>query len=283
MKRIILTIAVFTLFLMNSNAEVPEITNKEGESSFAKTEKLVLRDVPYGEASRHKLDAFLPDGRTTATKVVLLIPGGGWTGGDKSGFDGAASIFADSTIAAFTMNYRYASLADNVTYVEMLADIDSAISFIVSKADEYIFDPQEICLFGHSAGAHLALLYTYRNNDSRVTSVVSLAGPSDLRDTEMLSWPTGIMTTFYSLMGNMDVCKWQDAGPINHVNAITTHLYHGTADNIIPYHQSEVLFDKIKSLNSNNTLQIIEGGGHGFNTYDLINAINETVELIKQE
>ena len=281
MKKTVLIIATIIFYLSGINANEPVMNDHKNENNMVRVENLILRDVPYGESPRQKLDVFLPDGRTSRTKVVLLIPGGGWMGGDKGGFEGAATVFADSSIAAFTMNYRYASTSDGVTYVEMLADIDSAISFIISKSDEYIFDPEQICLFGHSAGAHLALLYTYRNNDNRVNNVVSLAGPSDLRDPVMLSMPTGIMTIFYSLMGNMDVCTWEDAGPINHVNAITTHLYHGTEDDIIPYHQSEVLFEKIKDLNPNNQLDIIEGGGHGFASEDMTRAINETVALIK--
>ncbi len=281
MKKTVLILAAIIFCLSGIHANEPEITDKKSENIMMQTEDLVLRDVPYGESPRQKLDVFLPDGRSSRTKVVLLIPGGGWIGGDKGGFEGAATVFADSSIAAFTMNYRYANISDGVTYVEMLADIDSAISFIISKSDEYIFDPEQICLFGHSAGAHLALLYTYRNNDNRVNNVVSLAGPSDLRDPVMLSMPTGIMTIFYSLMGNMDVCTWEDAGPINHVNAITSLLYHGTEDEIIPYHQSEVLFNKIKDLNPKNRLDIIEGGGHGFASEDMTRAINETVELIK--
>lgn len=283
MNKAILILVVATFIVTHVRASEPVNFDTSNKKSILHAEDEIIRNVAYGESSRQVLDIFLPSGRTASTKVVLLIPGGGWIGGDKSGFDGAASIFSDSSVVAFTMNYRYANPSEGVTYVEMLADIDSAISFICSKSDEYIFDPQDICLFGHSAGAHLALLYAYRNNDSRVNNVISLAGPSDLRDANMLSMPTGIMTILYSVVASMDVCKWQDASPVYFTSSITTHLYHGTLDDIIPYQQSEVLFEKIKNLNPKNTLEIIEGGTHGFDTNNMIKAINETVALIKEE
>lgn len=283
MKKIVLIVAIYTFFLQSSIAGVPEIIDKKSENSIMYAEDLILRDVAYGESPRQVLDVFLPAGRTNSTKVVLLIPGGGWVGGDKSGFEYNATVFSDSSIVAFTMNYRYANMSDGVTYIEMLDDIESAISFIVSKSDEYTFNPEQICLYGHSAGAHLALLYAFRNYDSRVSNVISLAGPSNLRDPVMLGWATGIMTILYSVIGSMDVCKWEDASPLNYENPITTYLYHGTKDGIIPYQQSEILFEKIKNLNPKNKLEIIDGGAHGFNSTDNLRTINETVALIKEE
>lgn len=271
---------VWALISISSNANVLKDTELNNNSTtLANT---VLTDVAYGTSPRQKMDVYLPAGRNSSTRIVLLIPGGGWIAGDKSGFSGAASDFANANIVAFNMNYRYASIDDGITYVEMLDDIKSAIDFIVSKAGEYVFDPSQICLYGHSAGAHLALLYTYRNNDSRVNNVVSLAGPSNLRDAETLSRPTGIQTILYSVIGSMDVCAWGDASPITHVNAITTHLYHGTNDEIFPQKQSELLFAKIETLNPNNSLEIIQGGTHGFSTVDMTRTINETVVLINQ-
>ena len=283
MKKVIIILVAFSFFLTHyKTAEAVNIDNNS-KKTLMQVEDEVIRNVAYGEHSRQVLDIFLPAGRTASTKVVLLIPGGGWIGGDKTGFDGAASIFSDSTIVAFTMNYRYANPSEGVSYVEMLDDIESAISFIVSKSDEYTFDPQEICLFGHSAGAHLALLYAYRNNDSRVNNVISLAGPSDLRDVNMLSMPTGIMTILYSVIATMDVCKWQDASPIYYSSSITTHLYHGFLDEIIPYQQSEILFEKIESLNPKNTLEIFDNETHGLSSTAMEKSINETVALIKEE
>lgn len=41
----------------------------------------------YGTDPLQKMDIYLPANRSvTATKVIIMIHGGGWTGGDKSDF-----------------------------------------------------------------------------------------------------------------------------------------------------------------------------------------------------
>ena len=47
-------------------------------------------------------------------------------------------------------------------YLQMLDDIQSAISYLQSHAGIYHINPEKIALMGHSAGGHLALLYAYK-------------------------------------------------------------------------------------------------------------------------
>lgn len=241
-----------------------------------------LYDVPYGSNPRQKMDLFLPKTRTQNTKLVILIPGGGWRGGDKINFDYWCGKFADAGIAAVTINYRYANVADHVGYVEMLDDIDKAINFLTAKSTEYIFNTSKICLFGHSAGAHLSQLYTYRNNPlNQVNNVVSLSGTCDLTDPVMLS-DAGMNAALTVLVNSNDNAKWLDASPITHANAVTTLLYHGNLDELIPYQQSIRLFDVIKSKNARNRLTILNGVTHSIGFDDMIKIVNETVTLINE-
>jgi len=50
-------------------------------------EDIVLENQSYGPHERNKIDILLPAGRSTSkTKILVLIHGGGWIGGDKSDF-----------------------------------------------------------------------------------------------------------------------------------------------------------------------------------------------------
>ena len=275
MKKPAIIYFLFLLFVScNSDTALPE---PEENSNL---ERLVLKDLSYGEFSRQKLNAFLPAKRTKNTPVIIFIHGGGWQTGDKKDFDGFASAFADSAIAAFTINYRYASLIPKVGYEQMLDDIELAIQFLDSKSKEYTFNPNNICLLGHSAGGHLALLYAYRNNkNGRVDKVVSLAGPTDLTNPQFLSI-TGITDLVNTLTGN-DISKREDASPLKHAKAITTHLHHGKTDVLVAYQQSEVLFGKIRNINGKNRLWLIEDCGHGFSLPEFTRISLETMDLIK--
>lgn len=242
--------------------------------------KVVIYDIAYGESPKNKLNAFLPANRDNNTKAVILIHGGAWVARDKQDFDYIASVFADSSVAAFTINYRYANISNNITYVEMLDDIDKAIKFLVSKSNKFVFDSQHICLFGHSAGGHLALLYTYRNNNlSYIEKVVSVAGPTDFTDSLLVNSKED-KDLLNIVVGSTYINKIEDASPFYHSNAITTYLYHGKSDTIVPYQQSEKLFKKIKSDNVNNRYVLFENDNHGVNYSNWMRVVNETLVLI---
>jgi acetyl esterase/lipase len=276
MNKLLFTLCCLFLFLScNSKEDLP------GPKDDVVLEREVLKDLAYGEFSRQKLNAFLPARRNKNTPVIIFIHGGGWQMGDKKDFDGFASAFADSSIAAFTINYRYASLSPKVGYEQLLEDVGKAIQFLESKSQEFVFNPNKICLLGHSAGGHLALLYAYRNNkNGKVDKVVSLAGPTDLTDEKLLGI-TGITDLVNTLVGN-DLTKREDASPLHHANAITTHLYHGKTDEIVPFQQSEILYEKIRLLNPKNSCSLIEGCGHGFSLSEFSRISTETIRLIKE-
>ena len=276
---------VFLLFSCAKEEPTTTIHKYETSGRINTTIKEIKEDIAYGDASRHVFDAYLPKKRDSiSTKAIILVPGGGWIGGDKLGFQFQADLMADLSIAAFVINYRYAEVDRGVTYIEMLEDIDMAIEYIISKSDEFQFNPKEISLFGHSAGGHLSLLYSYRNNSrGRIKNVISVSGVSDITDEKLLTMPnTGIKPIFDILVGTDEIEKWQDASPINHVNNMTTYLYHGKKDEIIPYEQSVVLFNKIESLNPNNKLVLFDNGTHGLDIPTFTTIINETVNYVKK-
>jgi dipeptidyl aminopeptidase/acylaminoacyl peptidase len=275
MKKSAIVLFLFFQFAScNSNSSLPEPEEK------STLERQELKDISYGEFSRQKLNAFLPAKRTKETPAIIFIHGGGWQTGDKKDFDGFASAFADSAIAAFTINYRYAGLMPKVGYEQQLEDIELVIQFLDSKSREFVFNPNNICLLGHSAGGHLALLYAYRNNkNGKVDKVVSMAGPTDLTNPRFLAIE-GITDLVNTLTGN-DSSKREDASPLKHAKAITTHLHHGKTDAVVPYQQSEELYEKIKDMNYKNRLWLIENSGHGFSLPEFSRITIETMDLIK--
>ncbi len=46
-----------------------------------------LMNIAYGDDSLQKMDVYLPANRRDSTKVLFLIHGGAWTGGDKIDFN----------------------------------------------------------------------------------------------------------------------------------------------------------------------------------------------------
>ncbi len=253
--------------------------NQPLESNYPVDEKVVIENQSYGTNAKNVMDVYLAKNRTSITKTVIFIHGGGWKEGDKSDFKDFASFFADSSINSITMNYRYADASSGIGYNEILDDIGNVISFMKSNSKKFGSDFNEITLFGASAGGHLALLHAYKNGN--IKSVVSLSGPTDFNDNDILSI-NGLPELINNIVGNDSFEKRSEASPITYANNITTFLYHGKLDTIVPYSQSEKLFRKIISLNAENKLTLFANCGHGFNDETIAQIFKETIDLVKE-
>jgi acetyl esterase/lipase len=145
---------------------------------------LLEGDVPtalvYGtnDPSAQVIIPFLPaepKGRAPRPAIVL-IHGGGWTGGDPSVFFPAARYFASRGIPAFSIGYRLVRLGTNDPSVaDCLADCRSAIRYLRSYAGEYGIDPGKIAVLGDSAGGHLAACLGTISDPEDVSGISSRA------------------------------------------------------------------------------------------------------------
>ncbi len=115
-------------------------------------------DVVYGtDSPRQKFD-FWQAKSDKPTPLVLLIHGGGWRGGDKTGY-GASAIqpFLDAGISVASINYRYIEQAMEQgvepPVKACLHDAARALQTLRSKAQEWNLDPKRVGATGGSAGA----------------------------------------------------------------------------------------------------------------------------------
>lgn len=159
-----------------------ETTDNGGNNSPVAASTLL--NVAYGTDPLQKMDVYLPANRTTTgTKVMILIHGGAWAGGDKNDF----SSFIDSVktrwpaYAVFNINYRLSSSGNN-TFPTQELDTRAAVDFIYNRRTDYLIS-DNFTTVGASAGAHLALLQAYKNsNPVKVKLVVDFFGPADMFD-----------------------------------------------------------------------------------------------------
>jgi len=106
------------------------------------------RDVPYGSHQRQRLDVYRVAG-VQMSGVVIYVPGGGFTGGDKAAFANIGSYFAKRGLLGITMNYR---LAPEAVWPSGALDVDSAVAWAKANAARYGADGSRVFLIGHSAG-----------------------------------------------------------------------------------------------------------------------------------
>ena len=123
--------------------------------------------VRYGDHDRHVLD-FWQAKSDSPTPLVMVIHGGGWSGGSKERLsrfvDPNALLEAGISVAA--INYRLMRHAQDVEppVRAPLHDAACALQFLRSKADEWNIDTTRIGAAGGSAGACSSLWLAYHED-----------------------------------------------------------------------------------------------------------------------
>ncbi len=227
-----------------------------------------LLNLSYGTDPAHKMDLYLPQGRTDTTKLIIMVHGGAWTAGDKADFNTYVPVIKQRLpgYAIANINYRLATPLGN-HFPTQENDMKAAVDFLVQKSSEYKIS-QKFVLLGASAGAHMALLQAYKQASPDIKAVIDFFGPSDM--TEMYnSAPAGSFTQTalqILLQGTptSNPTRYNTSSPINYVSAQSppTLMLHGSTDDLVPVSQSEALRTKLLTQGVVNELVIYPNVGH---------------------
>jgi acetyl esterase/lipase len=220
------------------------------------------KDLSYGPHERNVADISLPDG-AAAKGVILFIHGGIWMLGGKENCPVFLDVFRDSFIVV-SINHRY---IDETTHISDLEDdVAAAVAWIRDFALQNNTDPGKLILMGHSSGAHLGMLYAYKQHETSpipVAFCVDMAGPADMSDIaflynfKKLKWEK----LFYQLAekaaghhiaeGDITAEGYSESGkeilaaisPLSFVtpDSPPTIIVHDVADTIVPYANSAAL------------------------------------------
>lgn len=244
-------------------------------------EELVMKDVSYGNDPLNIMDIHLPANRSSKTKMVVFIHGGGWREGSKEQFNSFVGQFVAAGLATASINYRHANVNENILYTDLLKDIDDALLYLKNESKKDVYNADNIVLIGHSAGAHLGLLYAYRNNErNQVKSVVSISAPTDL---VKLMQEDAFPEVIYNLVGSDDQSKYVDASPVYHVKdgARPTLIIHGKNDQSVPASQALELYDELAKTTPSVRLKLIDDAGHDFTEETIPVIIQESINFSK--
>ena len=281
---------LFSCLVLYSCTKDPVVVIEEGGTS--NLPERIIQDTSYGTDAKQKMDIFLPAGRNSSTKLVIFIHGGGWESGSKS--DGEyVQIFNLLKLkwpqaAVASINYRLTS-NPNVHYQEIMADVSSAVNFLVNNKSKFVTS-DTLCMMGASAGAHLAMLYTYKYNTANyVKCVADYFGPAILNDWE---WYNSFNIWFGRPIKDIlipfngatwDVPLYQSNSPYSVATAQSkpTIIFQGTLDVIVPPYQSQWLKGQLTKLGvANEYYEYLDG--HGFNSSNTADAMDKSIAFFKK-
>jgi acetyl esterase/lipase len=249
----------------------------------------VYLNVAYGSDPKQVMDIYLPANRSVnSTKVLFMIHGGSWSGGDKTGFkpyiDSLRNHLPD--YAYVNINYRLASASQN-KFPAQENDVKKALSTVLNKADEYKIS-HDVVLLGASAGAHLALLQAYKYSEPvKVKAVVSFFGPSDFNymyDNPVFPQVPQLLELLLGGTPVNNAVAYHQSSPIIYVTpqSCPTLLFHGGRDPLVNPRQSELLKAKLEKEGVTNKLIIYANEGHGWHGSNLADSFDKIAGFLDE-
>ncbi|GEP02391.1 alpha/beta hydrolase [Methylobacterium oxalidis] len=143
-----------------------------------------LRNQPFGENPRRRLDVFVPVDAPEHAPVLVFFYGGSWQSGAKEDYAFVGHALAAQGFVTVLPDYR---LYPEAAFPGFLEDGAAAIAWVRDNIAEYGGDPRRIVLAGHSAGAYNAVMLGLDPRYLRaegvdpkvIRAVAGLSGPYD--------------------------------------------------------------------------------------------------------
>ena len=283
-------VLIFVLTACNgSNSTIPSSSSTASTASSRTSLSSVStitfeNNLLYGSNERQVLDISYSNDLTSPVPAVLFIHGGSWISGDKSNMLKYRTSVMNEGYVYISMNYRLITI--QATYLDMLEDIDLAIQFIKNQTSGMPIDTTQIVLAGESAGAHLAMIYSYRNTSPiPIRFLLALVPPVDFTDPNYINFGNASTQLFLAnqlmqtnivdaneLILNGYPESWLDASPIYYLEtAIPTLMGYAALDELIPQSNYERFLGKVVEFNAPIEAILFPNSGHSLD--------NDPVEL----
>ncbi len=242
----------------------------------------VEHNIAWLEDSRsERADLYQPPLNTDAPRYpgIVIIHGGGWTGGDKTA---AREINIGTTLAShgyvcLSINYALAK-PGRPTFPQNLQDCKRAVRWLRRNADRLHLDPNHIGAIGGSAGGHLTALLAVTGpeagldpaEDAEYSCRIQAAVP--LYPHCAAAWEGGTPLQVYNNLPMFAQDKatapqlWDSALPVKQLSPDDPPLLilHGTADTTTPLNQSTRLHEAALAQGLDSRLIVVEKAPHSF-------------------
>lgn len=253
----------------------------------------ITPDVVYGHKYGMALtfDVYQPQKQANGAGVLFMVSGGWyskWT--DPQNMVGWFKPLLDEGFTVFSV--RHGS-SPKFIIPEVVEDVRRSVRFIRLHSNEYGVNPDQLGVWGGSAGGHLSLVLGTTSdkgdskekdpvlqNSDRVAAVVAYYPPTDLR--EFVDEKSPYYHRFPALQFDADLAD--DFSPVLHVTPDDppTLLIHGDQDKLVPISHSENIMKEFQTQKVPAELLVIKNAAHGFQGDDKTQASQAVVKWFKK-
>jgi acetyl esterase/lipase len=266
-----------------------------GAAEAAKPAKWTRKeDIIYGRkfGTALTMDVFTPEEQNGAAVIVCIS--GGWV----SNHDQIQPAFAMTLLnRGYTVFAVVHGSQPKFTIPECVEDVNRAVRYIRTHADDFKIDPNKIGITGASAGGHLSLMLGCAGCEgdpkakdpvdrasSCVQAVACFFPPTDFLNYGEPGVKSLGIEPEHKFKAPFDFQEFdaqsktfepvdletrekivKEMSPIYHVNEgdAPALIMHGDADDLVPLQQSEIIIERFKQAGVPAELVVKKGAGHG--------------------
>ncbi|MDQ8188128.1 alpha/beta hydrolase [Pelagicoccus sp. SDUM812002] len=202
---------------------------------------------------------------------VVVVHGGGWNNGDRKEIASFNHWLANRGYAVASIEYR---LAPENVWPAPLRDLEAAVKYLKSNADQLGIDRTRIALFGRSAGGQIVTAAASSPEFSEIRGAIAFYAPHDLE----FAWAFGDED---DVLNSLDLLRNYMGGepgtvPANYQSAsaylqedgalrrVPTLLVHGANDTLVWVEQSRRYSERLVQAGAKSFYLELPWATHGF-------------------
>lgn len=243
---------------------------------------VVYRAIEFAvyEDTTLSLDLYAPRDMKGPLPAIVVIPGGAFLAQEAKKFKDEARTLAEAGFVAASIGYRG---WPGHAFPAAVEDSKAAVRFLRANAATLNIDPERIGAFGQSAGAYLVGMLAVSADEvglegtggnagvsSRIKVAVCFSGLFDFIRGEGGEKEGGSIAkrAFNRLWigGALDENRdlWAKASPISYLSPgdAPILLIHSRKDSMVPFSQSEQMYEALKTVRPESQLLLLDEGGH---------------------
>ena len=233
--------------------------------------------VVFGHGGGRELhcDVYHPPQPGEARSAILLLHGGGWSGGDRSQLRGYGVLLGRLGYVCVASEYR---LTGEARWPAQIHDVKAALRWMRAQSSKLGIHPERIAVSGNSAGGHLALMLAgtlgraefegeggHEEMEAGCAAAIAFYPPTWLLPgTEAMADAPARRAALFEPGVSAEVVR--AASPLTHAVAPfpPTLLIHGSADALVPAAASLRMHEALSAAGARVELHVFSGAPHGF-------------------